>query len=162
MSLSHDGPAEDIPLTISYLSHTASNIEGRLLHLIKECTQGAVPLQDFVSELSLLSKDLQRCYRQAVEMKERRDLNFTAIAKLQEVDQHCVWLYRKINLEQAFFRKLHLETRHRSLISAEAFDVYQELINVEEHEREFRAKGDAEIKKLLLIESADPQPSDIM
>jgi hypothetical protein len=128
-------------------------IEDRLLHLAREAAQGAVPLDDFASELSLLVKDLRRCFRRIVEMKERRDLSFKALQDIQLAELHCVWLYRKIHLEQAFFKKLHLETRLRSMISADSFDVYQALLEAEDQEREFLRKGDVEINRQLLGEN---------
>lgn len=156
MSLTRGSYAESIPESISDLAHTAQVLEGRFISLIREAARGAIPLDDFLDELSLLSKDLQRCFRCMIEMKERRDLTFRAIEKLQDIDRHCVWLYRRTRLEQGFFRKLHLETKLRSLISADAFIVYQELLDMEDRERGFLAKCDTEIRDLLLVEGITP------
>ncbi len=141
---------KSIPRHLSHLSNTVTTIERRLLHLIKESTEGAVALDDFVSELSLLTKDLEGCYHQIADLRGRRDLTFDTNATLEELDRCCVWLYKKTYLEQAFFKKLHLERRLRSLISAEAYEVYQELLNVDEEEGEVLGKGPAEIRRLLL------------
>jgi hypothetical protein len=158
VSLSPGGHDEDIPQQISYLAQTAHGIEDRLLHLVKEIARGAVPLEDFISELAFLAKDLQRCFRRVVDMKERRDLGFATLRDLGVVESHCVWLHRKIRLEQAFFRKLHAETKLRSMLSAEAFEVYQELLDAEDQEREFLRKGDAEVRKELLGERCSLPP----
>ena len=152
MSLTRGNYAGSIPEDVSYLANTARVIEERFLSLIREAARGAIPLDDFLGELSLLSKDLQRCFRRVMEMKDRRDLTFRAIEELQGIDRHCVWLYRRTRAEQGFFRKLHLETRLRSLMSADAFTLYQELLDVEDQERAFLAKCDAEIRGLLLVE----------
>jgi hypothetical protein len=138
-----------VPEAVSYLSNAALTIEGRLLRLVKESTQGAVPLDDFLSELSLLLKDLRRCYRQVVDLRERRDLSYKAAKELQEMEERCVWLYRKIHSEQTFFRKYHLEAKLRSMISAEAFAVYQELLNVEEQEQTNLLSDDSEVRRAL-------------
>ena len=74
---------QQIPEAVSYLSNAAYTIEGRLLRLVKESAQGAVPLEDFLSELTLLLKDLRRCYRQVMDLGERRDLGSKAVKELQ-------------------------------------------------------------------------------
>ncbi len=151
-SVRPDDKTGDILQQIAHLSTVVDIIEGRLLRLIKVRGEESDPLEDFVEELLLLAKDLRRCYRQVADLKERRDLPFKEVVKLQELDQHCVWLYRNIHLEQAFFGKMHLESKLRSLISPEAFGVYQEFQNAEEQEKEFLASDDARIKKFLLGE----------
>jgi hypothetical protein len=158
MSLPQSAHSEDIPQEVSYLTSTAHGIEDRLLHLVKETARGAVPLEDFLGELSFLAKDLQRCFRQVVAMKERRDLSFQALREIDLVESHCIWLYRKIRLEQAFFRKLHSETKLRGILSAEAFEVYQGILDAEEQEKEFLGKEDAEIRKELLGEDCSLPP----
>ena len=144
------GSREEAPQRLSYLESTAQGIEGRLLHLVKEVAQGAIPLADFVAELTFLEKDLRRSFRRVVDMKERRDLDFRTLRTLDVLESHYIWLYRKIHLEQTFFRKLHLEARLRSLLSTDALAVYQELLDAEEQEREFLGKGDAELRQQLL------------
>jgi hypothetical protein len=133
-------------------------IEKRLLCLVKERASGAMPRGDFAGELSVMRKDLGRCYREITETSGRRDLSFGVITALGELDQCCLWLYRKTYLEQAFFEKLHLEQRLRTLISLEAYEVYQDLLNVEEREREFLGTDQTEIKRLLFEEGASLPP----
>lgn len=135
---------------IGHLAYPVDVIEDRLLRLARHAAQGTVRLPDFITEVSLLVKDLRRCFRQVTEMKERRDLSFQSLQALQLAEVHCVWLYRKALLEEAFFKKLHLETKLRSMISADAFTVYQELLDAEDREREFLRKADAEISTQLL------------
>jgi len=144
--------------SLSHLSNATNSVERRLLHLIKQRAGGAISLEDFIGELSRLRGDLGRCYRQITETSGRRDLSFSIIASLDELDRWCLWLYRKTHLEQAFFEKLHLEQRLRTLISPEAFEVYQELLNVEEREREFLGKETSDIKRLMLTENGSPSP----
>ena len=144
--------------SLSHLSNATNSVERRLLHLIKQRAGGAISLEDFIGELSRLRGDLGRCYRQITETSGRRDLSFSIIASLDELDQWCLWLYRKTHLEQAFFEKLHLEQRLRTLISTEAYEVYQELLNVEEREREFLGKEASDIKRLMLTEDGSAPP----
>ncbi len=146
---------------LSPLSTTVNTIERRLLHLIKESAQGEVALDDFESELSLLTKDLERCYRQIVDLRGRRDFTFDTNASLEELDRRCVWLYKKTNLEQAFFKKLHLERKLRSLISAEAYEVYQELLDADEQEGEFLSKDPAELRRLLIQDDTPLPPPEL-
>jgi len=141
--------AAGTPRPLAPLLDAVNTIERRLLQLIKESAQGDVALEDFVSELSLMTKDLERSYHQIADLSGRRDLSFDATATLGELEQRCVWLYRKICQEQAFFKKLHLEGKLRGLISAEAYEVYQELLNVDAEEREVLGKGSSEIRRLL-------------
>ncbi len=72
-----------------------------------------------------------------------------------------MWLYRKIHLEQAFFMKLHLEAKLRSLISAEAYEVYQELLNADEQEGESLSKDPAELRRLLLQDDTPLPPPEL-
>src|SRR5436853_5405878 len=88
---------------LSHLSNTTNAVERRLLQLIKQRAGGAVSLEDFIGEISRLRGDLGRCYRQIAETTGRRDLSFSIIVALDELDQWCLWLYRKTHLEQAFF-----------------------------------------------------------
>ena len=141
---------------LSYISNTTYAVERRLLQLIKQRAAGLVSLEDFICQLSRLRGDLGRCYRQIAETNGRRDLTFSVIVSLDELDQCCQFLYRKTYLEQAFFEKLQLEQRLRTLISPEAYEVYQELLNVEEREREFLGKDAADIKRLMLMENGSP------
>jgi hypothetical protein len=145
--------AENLLHDITHLATTAQVIEGRLLRLIRGVAQGSLSLDGFLSELSPLAHDLQRCLREVTEMKERRDLTFKAFEDLREIDRQCIWLYRKMHLEKAFFLKLNLETQLRGAISADAFGVYEELLDAEDQERTLLAQGGAEIRKLLLTES---------
>jgi hypothetical protein len=145
---------ESVLQGIIHLASTVKTIEGHLLRLIRDVAHGTLPLNDFLDELSPLSKELQRCLRQVTEMTERRDLTFRVFEDLQEITRQCIWLCRKMHLEKAFFTKLHLETRLQSLISADAFRVYEELLNAEDQEQTLRAKEDVEIRKLLLAETA--------
>jgi hypothetical protein len=139
---------------ISYLAYPVDVIEDRLLRLAKEAAQGAVPLPDFMTEVSLLVKDLRRCFRQVMEMKDRRDLSYTALQALQLAEMYCVWLYRKIHSEEMFFKKVHLEAKLRGMISEDAFSVYRTLLDAETREKEFRQKADAEISRQLLGDSS--------
>ena len=147
---SRNGFLEGMQQSIAHLAYPVDVIEDRLLRLVKQAAQGTVRLTDFITEVSLLAKDLRRCFRQVVDMKERRDLGFQALQALQLAEVHCVWLYRKVHTEEAFFKKVLLETKLRSMISADASTVYQELLDAEDEEREFLRKGDAEISTQLL------------
>ncbi len=69
---------------------------------------------------------------------------------LEHVDRHCLWLYRKIYLERAFYTKLDLEAKLRSSISAEGYAIYQEILCEEDGERELLAQSDAEVRNALL------------
>jgi hypothetical protein len=136
------------------LSSILNNLEGRFLYLIKEEASGAIPREGVVSELSLLSRDLKSCFRRLVDLQERRDLSFKATKELQEIDQCCVWLFRKIRVQQTFLKKLSLEARLRSLVSPEAFSAYQTLLNLDEEDRDTITADEAKIRLLLL------QPED--
>ena len=152
VSLPRDFEAPDVPQQVIRLADTVHTVERRLLQLVEEASEGAVPLDDLDGELSLLGKEIARCYRQIGDIKDRRDLGFQASTKLEELDHHCIWLYRKTHLEQYFFRKWHLETRLRGLVSADALTVYQEILSAEVSEKEFLVRGDVEIRRLLLEE----------
>ena len=82
---------------------------------------------------------------------------------MDEADRRCVWLFRKIRLQQVFLTKLSLEARLRSLVSAEAYNIYQRLLNQDEEERETLNSDDARIRDRLLEEqpekSASPRDS---
>jgi hypothetical protein len=148
----HSGP------DVTYLSSSVYTLENRLLRLIRESAEGGIPLDDFVAELSLLAKDLRRLFRQAEEIRQRRDLHFNAAMKLQEISDHCVWLYRKIQLERAFFEKTQLESRLRALTSDEAYSTYRRLAEVEELEDRFSRATDEQVRRLLGQDPPDGLP----
>ncbi|TMI87304.1 MAG: hypothetical protein E6H00_15965 [Bacillati bacterium ANGP1] len=138
-------------------------LEGRALYLIKEGVRGAIAPDGVVSELAPLLRDLKACYRRLTDVQERQDLSYDAARQLDEADRRCVWLFRKIRLQQVFLTKLSLEARFRSLVSTEAYDIYQTLLNQDEEERDALSGDDARIRVLLLEEqperSASPKDS---
>jgi hypothetical protein len=77
-------------------------------------------------------------------------MGFRAVIELEHLTSHCLWLYRKVHLEQTFYTKLDLEARLRSLISPEAYALYQEILCVEDCERAFLAQTDADLRSKLL------------
>ncbi len=146
----------DVPEASQQSAHLATitdTIERRLLHLVKQGAQKAIPPEDIVSELGLLAKEVERCYQRIADIQDRRDVGFKMDARLKEIDQHCVWLHRRIHVEQSFFRRWHLETKLHALISAEAFGVYQEILDAEQLGGEYLRRGDAEIARLMQEES---------
>jgi len=137
------------------LSAILDTLEDRFLYLVKEGGRGAIPSEAIVGELSFLSRDLEACFRRVGEVEERRDLSFKTARELQEIDQRCVWLFRKIRLQEVFLRKLSLETDLQRLVSSEAFTIYQTLLGLDEEEREIQSSDDPRIRVLILKEK-DP------
>jgi hypothetical protein len=155
---SHDSAEALLQRIREDLSNILNILEGRFLYLIKEEARGAIPPEGVVSELSLLSRDLKSCFRRLVDMQERRDLSFKDTKELQEVDQYCVWFFRRIRVQQTFLKKLSLEAKLRSLVSPEAFNIYQALLNLDEEEREVVANDEAKIRALLLEKEDRSKP----
>jgi hypothetical protein len=143
----------DVAHEVARLAGIMNTIQDRLLSLVLEGTQKAIPLEDFTGELALLAKGIKRRYHEIKELRDRRDLTFQTLETLQEMDRHCVWLYRKIHLEECFFRKWHLEERLRGLISAEALRTYREILDVDAVEDDVLARDDREIRRILLDET---------
>lgn len=150
---------EEVPQHLSELSDTIATLERRLLLLITDRTRGVISLADFTSGLALMLPDLESCYRRLRGMAELRNLGFKTIRMLQELEEACVWLYKKIRLEQTFFQRLNLDATLRSLVSPEAFDLYQDILDIAEWERVFLRQSDAEIRQLLLGETGIPLPA---
>ncbi|HLY22954.1 MAG TPA: hypothetical protein VKT83_10850 [bacterium] len=145
---------EAAPQDITDLLVTLIAIETRLLRLVRAGDR-EVPVDDVTTELTVLSRDLKRCYRRIGDLAERRDLGFTTQRKVGRLRDQCIWLYRKAVSERAFFRKLVLEAGLRRLISEEAFGIYQEILWVEDEERRL-GKDDASVVALLSAESEVP------
>lgn len=139
------------PADITDLLVTLIGIEARVLRLVRAGDR-EVPVEDVTTELTVLSRDLKRCYRRIVDLLERRDLGFAAQRKVRRLRDQCLWLYRKAQTERAFFKKLTLEARLRRLVSEEAFGLYQEILWVEDEERRLD-KDDASVAALLAAES---------
>ncbi len=154
----HDDNVSELSQQLGHLIDVAFTIERRLLHLVKEGTQKTIPPEDIVSELGLLAKEVARCHQRRADFQERRDLGFKTEARLKELQQQLIWLRRKIQVEQGFFQRWHLETKLRAQITPEAFSVYQEIIDAEQLSREFLMRSDAEIERLLRIESGRCAP----
>jgi len=151
---------EGAPVPLPHLTSAVKTIERRLFDLVKQSAQDELPLGDFVSELALLTQNLERCYRQIADLSARRDVDFDTTATLGDLDRCCMWLYRKIHLERAFFAKLRLEARLRGLISPAAYEVYQELLDVDEQEKAVLGRDPAEIRRLLLRDDACLPPPE--
>ncbi len=149
----HPHTSEDAWQRISQdLSDILKILEGRFLYLVAQEAAGAIPPEAVVNELAFLSRDLKAGFRRLVEMEERRDLGFAVTRELREIDQHCTWLFRKIQLQQIFLRKLTLEANLRNLISAEAFAIYQSLLTLDDEEQESLTKSDPQVRALLVKE----------
>src|SRR5579864_4277656 len=154
VSIQRDGierAAEDVTDLLVALT----TIEGRVLRLVREGDL-VIPHDDLAAELTLLSRDLRRYYRRAVDLAERRDLSFRTQRKLRRIQEHCIWLYRKAYRERAFFAKLALEGRLQEIISKEAFDVYQQLVYADDEERRVVTADDVAMAARLLTEPEDP------
>ncbi len=129
---------------------TISVIEARVLRLVREGSR--MPVEMLTRELAGLAQDLRRCYRRLADVAERRDLGFATQRKLRQMQEHTIWLYRKISREQIFFRKLALEASLRQIISTEAFGVYQQLLCADDEERRLAARDDAGLAAFLLTD----------
>ena len=151
-----DEAADVLQAIFQDLTTILNILEGRVLYLIKESVRGAIAPDAVVAELAPLLRDLKACYRRLTDVKERQDLSYDAARQLDEADRRCVWLFRKIRLQQVFLTKLSLEARLRSLVSAEAYNIYQRLLNQDEEERETLNSDDARIREAEL----DSLPSD--
>ena len=125
-------------------------LDARFHYLMKEEARDIIPPEEVAGELLLLERDLKRCFRRLVEVEERHDLSFRAAMELQEIDRHCVWLFRKLRAQQASLKRLSLEASLREMVAAEAFNLYQTLLNADEEERQSLASDDAKIHSLML------------
>jgi hypothetical protein len=132
------------------ISDVVDNIETRVLYLIQARGRGSVSPDDAAGELSPLVRDLKRCFRSLARVEEREDLTFKITKDLQEIAQHCLWLFRKLRVQQAFLRKLSQEAKLRSLISEEAFIAYQTVLDLDEEQRTSAASDDAAIHALMV------------
>lgn len=134
-------------------SEVAQAAERRLLHLVRDAALGKVRAAELTVELSALAVELQGSFRKLVDAQDRRDLGFRMMAALEQLTARHVWLYRKIQLEEAFYTKLELETLLRSLISADGYEIYQKLLSVEDMERGLLALSDSDLRRALLASS---------
>lgn len=145
--------AADVARLLSAASETAQSIETRLLQLVRAAARGTVPARDVSAELWGMITELRACYRMLADAEDRRDLGFRTMATLEQMTSRCLWLYRKIQLEEAFYAKLELENKLRSLISREGYVVYQKILCIDDNERVLLAQSDADLKRALLDHS---------
>lgn len=145
-------PAERAAEDVGDLVVTISRIEGCVLHLVRAGSR--MPVETLTRELAGLAQELRRCYRRLVDVGERRDLGFATQRRIRQMQEHTIWLYRKISREQIFFRKLALEASLRQIVSTEAFGVYQQLLCADDEERRLAARDDAALAAFLL---SDPE-----
>jgi hypothetical protein len=134
---------------------TITLIDSRLLRLVREGDR-EIAVGEVTGELSELADDLRHLYRRIAALSERRDLSFPTQKQVRNLQEECVWLYRKAHNERTFFKKLGLEAQLRDLISDAAYNVYQEILWVEDEERRLGAHDDAGVAELLLAESDEP------
>ena len=153
--------SEDVLRHIQQELSTLLNIlEGRFLYLVKEGGRDAIPLEAVVAELAFLSRDLTACFRRLGEIGDRQDLSFVMASALEEVDRRCVWLFRKIRLQEVFLRKLSLENHLQKLVSSEAFTIYQTLLGLDEEEQEIQNSDDPKIRAVMRIILKEKDPSN--
>lgn len=155
---SAEGTDDLLHAIIRDLSTILDILEGRVLYLMREGVRGVIAPDGVAGELRPLLRDLKACFKRLAEVKERQDLTFEVTRELQEIDQRCVWLFRKIRVQQAFLAKLNLEAQLRNLVSAEAFNIYQTLRVLDEDERDALASDDVRIRALLLEEQPQNSP----
>jgi hypothetical protein len=127
-------------------------LDARFLHLLREGAAGVIPPEQLANELAGLERDVKRCFQRLTEVRERRDLSFKTAQELLEIDRHCIWLFRKLRVQQAFLKKLALEAKLRTLVSEEAFNIYLMLLNLDEEERQSLASDDEKTRMLMLEE----------
>ncbi|MDR5708528.1 MAG: hypothetical protein QN172_08315 [Armatimonadota bacterium] len=144
-----------ITRTLAEVVHGLRLMEGRLLRTVRQAARGDRTPEELLQDLRDLLIDLQRSYRRAVDLLDRRDLLFAQEQKLAQILQHHVWLYRRIHLEQFFLSKLRLEAQLRTLVSEEAFEIYQDIQGLDELERAFLLKTDQEAQLALREGSQD-------
>ena len=129
-----------------------SVVEGRMLQLVREGSR--MPVDALMTETAALAQELRRCFRRLVDVAERRDLGFATQRRLRQMQEHTIWLYRKISREQIFFRKLALEAGLRQIISPEAYGVYQQLLCADDEERRLAGRDDVALAQLMI---SDPE-----
>lgn len=127
--------------------------ETRAIRLVREGTR--MPVEVLVKEFSDLGQEIRGHFRRLVDLAERRDLGFGTQRKLRQLQEQCLWLYRKARREAVFFTKLSLEARLRELISPDAFKVYQRLLCADDEERRLAARDDTALATLLLSEGEE-------
>ena len=144
----HERAAEDV----GDLLFAITEAEGRAIRLVREGSR--MPVETLTREFAALAQELRRCYRRLVDVAERRDLSFATQRRIRQMQEHTIWLYRKIAREQIFFRKLALEANLRQIISPEAFGVYQRLLCADDEERRLAGRDDGAVAALML---SDPE-----
>ena len=144
---------DDLLLRITAdLVHVIDVLEARFLYLIREGARNELSPEGIAEELALLTRDLRRSFRRLPEIQERRDLSFKMCKELQDIEEHCIWLFRKIRAQQAALRKLDLEGKFRHLVSPDAFRLYESLLDLDDDERESVCSDDGMIRSSILRE----------
>lgn len=134
---------------LSSVARELESLDARLLRVVRRGGKPVKSVDRLVAELRSLLQDLQYSYLALSKLLDRRDLRFSQEAQARRLLRHHVWLYRKIHLEQFFLHKLQLEAKLRVMVSAEAFDLYQELQGLEHLERTFARRTDEQVSRAL-------------
>lgn len=153
-----DHDAERPQASLGDLWAAVRALEERFITLIMDAGRGVIPPGDLSKEFAALREGLQRIYRRFAEVRERRDLGFQSVTKLEELDRFSVWLYRRIRFEDLFYRKLNLEAQLRARISSDAYALYEELTDAEDEEKRLLSQEDADIKSELAGAQASTRP----
>jgi hypothetical protein len=147
---SGDEQARQIRTLRQSLADRIDTLCGRLLTIIRSGARWAMPVEDVTAELAALSEDLKRCYRRVREVDERTDLDYDDTTAMKRLDNYCIWLFHKIHLERLFVQKFALEAKLRGLVSADAFRVYEALLEAEDEEHRLLTSGADKIREQLL------------
>ena len=134
------------------IASTLGALETGLLSQIQNGAQGAVGLDEILYGLSEIVRALRGQYLRLQEILERRDLGFGVVGKFEALRVELLWLYRKAKIERYFFTRLLLERRLRDAVHRQIIETYQEMSELEEAERELRARPDEALAAALLEE----------
>jgi hypothetical protein len=134
---------------------TLGEAERRLLALVKDGARGVEELGDVLLGLEQVVIQIRQVYLRLEEVQGRRDVGFQTTARLEAIQRHSLWLYRKARLEQCFFEKLRLERGLRDALYRQIVETYQDMAALDDLERELRGRQDDALAQELLGEHAE-------
>jgi hypothetical protein len=102
------------------------------------------PAESLVTCVAIL-EELGRIEGLLHEESARRDTPYLAERRLGLMREYCQWLTRRVSAEFLLVLRVQLERELRSMISPEAYQLFQRLEDIEDTAREIEATPDEEL-----------------
>lgn len=117
--------------------------ERRFLSLQSRAAEGASP--DALSEYLAILADLKVIGEHLQDLAGRRDISYLADRRLAVLNNHCLWLTRRVSGEFLLILQIYLEQELKRVIDPHAYQMYLQLEDVSDAARAVEMLDDRDL-----------------